>query len=788
MPLTNPSTGTGSPGPATSGADYIVQTSGSNTIAKASNPAYSDVAANADFSAVINSCITNMSGFGTIQVQSGTYTASSAISVPRNNSADARWLRIIGVGTPKISLNGIAQLQKFNKVATNDVFQNFEIGGFVIDGTSRLTGSRNAIFGTNAAGVAFLSDIDLINLWYHDLYFVNCPGDQGGSANGTSNLHGVWLAISSTSTHYLDNITVERVYTPVSGLNTIVFVGGQGNSTSSKVMIRNQVRVSDVYHDTGWDTTSFSASLPGNVSNIQVGGINGGEKGSILVERCICKNSGDDGIEINGAAKITIRDCSLENMVNEAYYIGNFAYLNGVDNSLQGQQRASIERCKYTKSSKMGVSASSCFTQIFCNGSPVNIGEINYIDCNSVVKSGAFEGCDGSTLRVTQGGIKMPFAPNPTQTTLASNGGSITNAATTINVTSTSGWAAGDTVMVDNEQIKIGTVASSTQITGCTRAQNGTTAAAHNDGVQIFRVGVAVVSRVVIDNWSHTIEDPFNGGGTIGSNTGEYYPIFSNLVGPNTLVMRDIALVVRGNQTTSTGGLSWRGMLLQGTDLTLSIDGWTEDHQITNSGNLTIYPMRIAASQNVVGGTNARIRGVIRNFKQIAQSGTTNPKGINIGDTTKLSIVSPLPSQTAATLNFENCDFSNSPSGVGGNELYYADGGNAGDNKVNVQHHAIIYKTKPAPVTMSGFVSGTGKAWDGGYIGTAIFTQGSGAGITAIDVSHNAGTTYTNVLTQSSGAMPAGACLSVPVKCGSLLKITFATTAPTVTVVPLDTA
>jgi hypothetical protein len=66
------------------------------------------------------------------------------------------------------------------------------------------------------------------------------------------------------------------------------------------------------------------------------------------------------------------------------------------------------------------------------------------------------------------------------------------------------------------------------------------------------------------------------------------------------------------------------------------------------------------------------------------------------------------------------------------------------------------------------------------------FVQGSGSGITAIDFSTNGGTTYTNLLTQAAGAMPAGADMVLgPVLPETLIKATFTTTQPTISLVPV---
>lgn len=95
------------------------------------------------------------------------------------------------------------------------------------------------------------------------------------------------------------------------------------------------------------------------------------------------------------------------------------------------------------------------------------------------------------------------------------------------------------------------------------------------------------------------------------------------------------------------------------------------------------------------------------------------------------------------------------------------------------------WRNTPAPSTLT-VVTATGKSIGTGYPCYLSFVAGSGSGITAIDYSTNGGTTYTNLLTQASGAMPAGANLTVgPVHSAShLIKVTFATTQPTINLIP----
>ena len=82
------------------------------------------------------------------------------------------------------------------------------------------------------------------------------------------------------------------------------------------------------------------------------------------------------------------------------------------------------------------------------------------------------------------------------QTTTLST--SHTDSVTTITVTSTSGFDSTGTLYVGNEQITYTAIGSSTTFTGATRGANGTTASAHDSGVQVAQFDTGGVPQYVI--------------------------------------------------------------------------------------------------------------------------------------------------------------------------------------------------------------------------------------------------------------------------------------------------
>lgn len=126
--------------------------------------------------------------------------------------------------------------------------------------------------------------------------------------------------------------------------------------------------------------------------------------------------------------------------------------------------------------------------------------------CNIALSADAFTYSATSTGLTTEistnGGARAAATvtlPSGQPTTTSSDTGGVgLNAAsggTTINVASTSGWVTGTTIQIESEQVTIGTVASATQCTGCTRAANGTSQAAHANGTSITNVNTTTLTH-----------------------------------------------------------------------------------------------------------------------------------------------------------------------------------------------------------------------------------------------------------------------------------------------------
>lgn len=231
-----------------------------------------------------------------------------------------------------------------------------------------------------------------------------------------------------------------------------------------------------------------------------------------------------------------------------------------------------------------------------------------------------------------------------------------------------------------------------------------------------------------------------------------------------------ITIRMAGARSVVTGPtINWKVISLDGTSFTHSVKRVTVD---------------IGSFANIAAGTTSDT------FFWIALGGIAASTGRGHVDEVRFVTAPSGGSHNAAwvnnftangSLDFTRFDTSLLP--ASGSDFLFASTALATASRVS---DWISLRTTPAPANITGLVTATGKASGQPYKGNWVFTQGSGAGITAIDYSTNGGTTYTNALTQAAGAMPAGADLTIPaLPPDALVKVTFATTQPTITFVPV---
>lgn len=239
----------------------------------------------------------------------------------------------------------------------------------------------------------------------------------------------------------------------------------------------------------------------------------------------------------------------------------------------------------------------------------------------------------------------------------------------------------------------------------------------------------------------------------------------------SNITLRNVTVKVAGTRDTSGGANSLITECLKlGGQANVVIDGYDCDCQITGGSNSSTKVVAVTGSCGATG-LNLDVRGV----RLLAVAGDTAPQGFRFGNTASGVLIN----QRASITGF---DFSAGPAGTV--EISYQ---TAGQNNDKVVAFNNVWRTKPAPTTLTGLVTATGLQVKTGYPVMLTLTQGSGTAITAIDYSTDGGTHYTNFLTQASGALPAGFDQSLgPLTSLDLVKVTFTGTQPTINLVPVN--
>jgi len=169
------------------------------------------------------------------------------------------------------------------------------------------------------------------------------------------------------------------------------------------------------------------------------------------------------------------------------------------------------------------------------------------------------------------------------------------------------------------------------------------------------------------------------------------------------------------------------------------------------------------------------MRGVLRGVNVHAYTAPANPATIvRIDGTASLTIT---PRITVA-----DCNFTNAPATA--TDILF--GGTSNAAKVFFRSNTWRVFPKPSAAMSASnfaaatFTTATGNQYIGGDPAEIQFANGTGAAITAIDVSKD-NVTYENVWTQASGVMAQS--VEAYVDNGDYVKVTFATTQPTTRVV-----
>jgi hypothetical protein len=235
--------------------------------------------------------------------------------------------------------------------------------------------------------------------------------------------------------------------------------------------------------------------------------------------------------------------------------------------------------------------------------------------------------------------------------------------------------------------------------------------------------------------------------------------------GASTVRVKGLLIRLAGSKSGGAGTVSCRvfepSSTAGGDDMTVHIEDYDLDMAVTGlSSGFGLLP----------GFQGAKMHGTIRRMRIISQ-----------GDANALSnyiFFNANPTLTPKIL-IADCDFTNG--------LTNSDISIPASQAPAIYLERNVWHTYPKPsvaVSSSNFNTGTftsttGNQYIGGYGATIQMT--GGAGVTLIDLSKD-GSTYDNVWTQASGVLTQ--TVQFHVDNGDRVKITFATTQPTVRVIP----
>lgn len=218
-----------------------------------------------------------------------------------------------------------------------------------------------------------------------------------------------------------------------------------------------------------------------------------------------------------------------------------------------------------------------------------------------------------------------------------------------------------------------------------------------------------------------------------------------------------------------------KGVVFQGGVWIVDWDG--TDYKANYSG----LPTTDAMVFDLGPSQSTTIAGRFRRLRITSLVGDTNTRGYHIRPQATLTI--------RGRIYLEDTGLSTTPAGYT-QGIIYASGTSNAPNVIARNTRWRGYPLLPAAITANTpqappfaattWTSATGNQYYGPFPGRLVFTQGTGAGITAIAIarqkSDGTADTYYNLWTQAAGAL----AQSVPVELepGDFVKVTFATTQP----------
>jgi hypothetical protein len=265
---------------------------------------------------------------GTIVFSPGTYTVSTPLELPANNSA---MLTLSGYGAT-IDLTASTPRFLVWNYSSGSLFRHFTVAGFAVNAENNhpSSGSYSPIGFDMQSGSSIY---DAGNISIEDLTVQDITGTNIATSP-TSAWNPCDVNIYTNGAQHVTGVTVTNVHL-LGGSRGIDVWAGPGSVTMDQIVITNN------WHDTGMNPTSFSAS-----TNYQIG--QDAHLGTLVMTNNFGARAFDCGIEVDNAENATLTGNVEQNCYYNEFYYTNFATpLSGAGEMTLQNDTASVTTSVY---------------------------------------------------------------------------------------------------------------------------------------------------------------------------------------------------------------------------------------------------------------------------------------------------------------------------------------------------------------------------------------------------------------------------------------------------------
>lgn len=239
-------------------------------------------------------------------------SGAGGLKLPAGNT---NWLTLSGYGaTIRLSAN-VPRFLDFNRTADYQTFAYFRVEGFAVDGAN--VAGMNHVVGFSFIDGAPLARFNAESIVVRDVRAYNVLTDTTWP-NPSSCREGVYIAThqwdsNEPTTNTIRDIYIENVR--IEGGNVGFSVGGvtYGTSGWSHDPATTNITVDNVHVDRCWWDSGVRATKFWASNGMIMGW--GARGGSLYVNDCEMRGSGDNNYEINGWQQATVQGCVSEDSI-----------------------------------------------------------------------------------------------------------------------------------------------------------------------------------------------------------------------------------------------------------------------------------------------------------------------------------------------------------------------------------------------------------------------------------------------------------------------------------------